>query len=191
MNLMSFWASGSRKENRPLKEKKVRDILILVWAEALRRLLAHWLELWQGSEKPAGHLIWKITIETWQTAVHETLAAQNRWLLELNERLHVTSGSPTDLRKNVQQALVVLLGWTEVQQQLWEGWFNLFQRFEPLLENGQPLDETLQSNLQLSGEALICKQEELIRHWLEDRSTVSREEKIAGERDDLPENVVY
>ena len=160
----------------------MRESLILIWAEALRRLLAPWLELWQESEKPAGSLIWKITIGTWQTAVHETLAAQNRWLLELNERLHVTSGSPTDLRKNVQQALVLLLGWTEVQQQLWEGWFNLFQRFEPLFETGKPLDESMYASLKFSGEALIRKQEELIRHWLEDRNTVSREEKIAGEK---------
>src|SRR5205823_14121191 len=101
----------------------------------------------------------------WQSAVQETLEAQARWLQGWIGRVQVTSGSPTELRKNVQQAQVLLLRWTEAQQHLWQGWFHLVQQLGPLLEAGSQADEHLLSRLRESGRATVNAQEVWVQRW--------------------------
>ena len=110
-------------------------------------------------------MAWNETVKAWQTAVQETLDAQTRWLRDWSGRVQVTSGSPTELRKKVQEAQVLLLGWTEAQQLLWQNWFDLVQQLGPLLEAGSQADEHLLSRLRESGRAIINAQEEWVRRW--------------------------
>ena len=107
-------------------------------------------------------------MKAWQSTVQETLDAQDGWLRDWTGRVQITSGSPTDLRKNVQQAQVLLLRWTEAQQRLWQGWFQLVQQLGPLLEAGSQADEHLLSSLQESGWAIINAQTEWMRHCTTD-----------------------
>jgi hypothetical protein len=113
-------------------------------------------------------MAWNETVKAWQTAVQETLDAQARWLRDWTGRVQVTSGSPTDLRKNVQQAQVLLLRWTEAQQHLWQGWFHLAQHLGPLLEACSQADEHLLHTLRESGQAIINAQSEWMRRWTKD-----------------------
>jgi hypothetical protein len=55
-----------------------------------------------------------------------------------------------------------------VQQQLWQGWFQLVQHLGPLLEAGSQAGEYLISGLQESGQAIINKQTEWVRRWTKD-----------------------
>src|SRR5215472_17049967 len=103
------------------------ESLMSAWADGQQKVLEDWLDLMQGIEMPSHAATWNETVKAWQTAVQETLDAQARWLREWTGRIQVTSGSPTVLRKNVQQAQVLLLCWTEAQLQLWQGWFHLIQ----------------------------------------------------------------
>jgi len=113
-------------------------------------------------------MVWNETLHAWQSAVQETLDAQARWLRDWTGRVQVTSGSPTDLRKNVQQAQILLLRWTEAQQHLWQGWFDLVQQLGPLLEAGSQADEHLLSSLRESGQAIINAQTEWVQLWTKD-----------------------
>lgn len=149
-------------------EKNSEESLLKTWSEAQQRVLAGWLDLVQGTEGPSRMTAWNETVKAWQTAVQETLDAQVRWLRDWTGRVQVTSGSPTDLRKNVQQAQVLLLRWTEAQQQLWQGWFHLVQHLGPLLEAGSQADEHLLSSLQESGQAIINAQTEWVQRWTKD-----------------------
>ena len=149
-------------------EKNPEESLLKTWSEAQQRVLAGWLDLVQGTGGPSRVTTWNETVKAWQTVVQETLDAQARWLRDWTGRVQVTSGSPTDLRKNVQQAQVLLLRWTEAQQQLWQGWFHLVQHLGPLLEAGSQADEHLLSRLQESGQAIINAQTEWVRRWTED-----------------------
>lgn len=97
--------------------------------------------------------------------VDGTLDAQSRWLRDWTGRVQVTSGSPTELRKNVRHAQGVLLRWVEAQQQLWQGWFHLVQHLGRLLEAGCEADEHLLSSFQESGQAIINAQSEWMRLW--------------------------
>ena len=151
-----------------MSERNQEKGLVETWADAQQKVLASWLNLVQGTERPSRLTAWNETVKAWQTAVQETLDAQARWLRDWTGRVQVTSGSPTDLRKNVQQAQMLLLRWTEAQQQLWQGWFHLVQHLGPLLEAGSQADEHLLSSLQESRQAIIDAQTEWGRRWTED-----------------------
>jgi hypothetical protein len=88
-----------------MREKNPEERLLKTWSEAQQKVLAGWLGLVQGTERPSPLTAWNETVKAWQTAVQETLDAQARWLQDWTGRVQVTSGSPTDLRKNLLHAL--------------------------------------------------------------------------------------
>ena len=151
-----------------MSEKSPEETLMTTWADAQQKMLVGWLDLVQGTEQPSRKMAWNETVKAWQSAVQETLDAQARWLRDWTRRVQVTSGSPTDLRKNVQQAQVLLLHWTEAQQQLWRGWFDLIEHLGPLLGAGSESDEHLLHTLWESGQAIINTQTEWMQHWMKD-----------------------
>jgi hypothetical protein len=148
-----------------MSEKSPEETLMTTWANVQQKMLVGWLDLLQGTEQPSRKMVWSETVKAWQSTVQETLDAQARWLHDWTGRVQVTSGSPTELRKNVQQAQVLLLRWTEAQQHLWQGWFQLVQQLGPLLEAGSQVDEHLLSRLRESGQAIVNAQEEWVRRW--------------------------
>ena len=146
-----------------MSERNQEESLVTTWASAQQKVLAGWLDLVQGTERSSHAVTWNETVKAWQTAVQETLDTQARWLRDWTGRVQVTSGSPTDLRKNVQQAQVLLLRWTEAQQHLWQDWFHLVQRLGPLLEPGSQADEHLLHTLRESGQAIVDAQTEWVQ----------------------------
>jgi hypothetical protein len=148
-----------------MSERNQEESLLSTWASAQQKVLAGWLDIVQETQRPSRAVAWNETVKAWQTAVQETLDAQARWLQDWSERVQVTSGSPTELRKKVQEAQVLLLGWTEAQQLLWQNWFDLIQQLGPLLEAGYQADEHLLSRLRESGREIVNAQEEWVRRW--------------------------
>jgi hypothetical protein len=151
-----------------MRDRNQAESLLSTWADEQQKVMEGWLDLMKGAERPSHAVTWNETVKAWQTAVQETLDAQARWLRDWTGRVQVTSGSPTDLRKNVQQAQVLLLRWTEAQQHLWQGWFQLVQQLGLLLESDFQIDEHLLSSLQESGQAMINAQSEWVRLWAVD-----------------------
>jgi hypothetical protein len=149
-------------------ERKQEESLLSTWAGTQQKVLAGWLDIVQAIERPSRTVTWNETVKAWQTAVQETLDAQARWLRDWTGRVQVTSGSPTELRKNVQEAQLLLLRWTEAQQHLWQDWFHLVQQIGPLLEADSQADEYLLSGLRQSGQAIVNAQEEWVQRWTAD-----------------------
>jgi hypothetical protein len=148
-----------------MSERKQATNLLSTWALAQQKVLAGWLDLVQDAAGPSRRVAWNETVKAWQAAVQETLAAQARWLGDWSGRVQVTSGSPTELRKKVQEARLLLLRWTEAQQLLWQNWFDLVQQLGPLFEADSQADEHLLSRLRESGLAILNTQEEWVRRW--------------------------
>jgi hypothetical protein len=148
-----------------VSERKQEKSLLSTWASTQQKVLDGWLDLVQGMQRPSRAMTWNETVKAWQSAMQETLAAPARWLRDWTGRVQVTSGSPTELRKNVQEAQQLLLIWTEAQQHLWQGWFHLVQQLGPLLEADSQTDEHLLSRLRESGQAIVNAQEEWVRLW--------------------------
>jgi hypothetical protein len=151
-----------------MSERNQEESLLSAWASAQQKVLDGWLELVQSTERPSRAVTWNETVRAWQSAVQETLDAQARWLRDWTGRVQVTSGSPTELRKNLQQAQELFLRWTEAQQHLWRGWFDLVQHLGPLLETGSQADEHLLRTLRESGQAIINAQTEWVWRWTKD-----------------------
>ena len=151
-----------------MSERNQEESLLSTWASAQQKVLAGWLDLVQETQRPSRTVAWNETVKAWQTAVQATLDAQARWLRDWTGRVQVTSGSPTELRKNVQEAQVLLLGWTEAQQHLWQDWFHLVQHLGPLLEPGSQADEHLLHTLRESGQAIVDAQNEWVQRWTTD-----------------------
>lgn len=145
-------------------EMKLEKNLVISWVGGQPRITA-WLDQLHEPEKLLCIVTWSETVKAWQVAVQETLAAQSKWLKEWAEQIQVTSGSPTTLRKNVQQALVLVLEWTEAQQQLWQLWFKLVQQAEQIFETGTHLDDQMLASLQESGQTILKEQEKWVQRW--------------------------
>src|SRR2546426_11889304 len=116
-----------------MSEKNSEESLLTTWADAQQKVLMGWLDLVQGTEHLSRKMVWNETLHAWQSAVQETLDAQARWLRDWTGRVQGTSGSPTDPRKNVQQAQGTVLGWPEAQKTLWPDWFPSCQRLWAVL----------------------------------------------------------
>jgi hypothetical protein len=166
--LLRFMQAFDERRTDRMSERNQEEGLLSTWAGTQQKVLAGWLDLVQETQRPSRAMTWHETVKAWQTAVQETLAAQARWLHDWTGRVQVTSGSPTELRKNVQEAQLLLLRWTEAQQHLWQGWFHLVQHLGPLLEAGSQADEHLLSRLRQSGQAIVDAQEEWVRRWTAD-----------------------
>jgi hypothetical protein len=151
-----------------MSEKGPEESLVTTWADAQQKVLMGWLDLVQGTEHLSRKMVWNEAVKAWQSAVQETLDTQAKWLRDWTGRVQVTSGSPTDLRKNVQQAQVLLLRWTEAQQHLWQDWFHLVQHLGPLLEADSQADEHLLHTLRESGQAIVDAQTEWVQRWTTD-----------------------
>jgi hypothetical protein len=148
-----------------MSEKSPEETLMTTWADAQQKMFVGWLDLLQGTEQPSRKMVWSETVKAWQSTVQETLDVQTRWLRDWTGRVQVTSGSPTELRKKVQEARLLLLRWTEAQQLLWQNWFDLVQQLGPLFEAESQADEHLLSRLRESGQAILNTQEEWVRRW--------------------------
>jgi hypothetical protein len=151
-----------------MSERNQEESLMATWASAQQKVLEGWFDLVQGMERTSRAVTWNETMKAWQIAVQETLDAQARWLRDWAGRVQVTSGSPTELRKSVQQAQVLLLRWTEAQQQLWQGWFHLVQQLGPVPEAGPQAEDGLIQTLRESGQAIVNAQAEWVQRWMAD-----------------------
>jgi hypothetical protein len=151
-----------------MSEMNPVESLVKTWANTQQEMLIGWFDLVQGKEQLSRKRVWDETVRVWQSAVQETLETQAKWLRDWPGRLQITSGSPTELRKNVQQAYMLLLGWTEAQQQLWQSWFRLVQHFGPLLDTGSQSDEQLLHIIRESGRAIIDAQTLWVQRWMTD-----------------------
>src|SRR2546421_9070707 len=151
-----------------MSEKSPEETLMTSWADSQQKMLVGWLDLLQGTEQPSRKMVWSETVKAWQSTVQETLEAQARWLRDWSGRVQVTTGSPTELRKNVQQAQLLLLRWAEAQQHLWQDWFHLVQHLGPLLAPGSQADEHLLHTLRESGQAIFNAHTEWMRRWTKD-----------------------
>ena len=165
-----------------MSEKSPEETLFTTWSDSQQKMLVGWIDLLQGTEQPSRKMVWSETVKAWQSAVQETLDTQARWLRDWTGRVQVTAGSPTELRKNVQQAQVLLLRWTEAQQHLWQDWFHLVGHLVPLLQADFRIDEHLLSRLQESVQAMISAQSEWMRLWRED---VHEEYRMSSQEDYL------
>lgn len=106
--------------------------LVKTWVATQRQLLTNWIDLLGGTTAGMPGLgVWQQTVEAWQNSVKQTLDSQTEWVREWAGSLASFQGSPEELRDHARQGQEVLQRWTEAQQQLWQGWFDMVRNLVP------------------------------------------------------------
>jgi small-conductance mechanosensitive channel len=111
--------------------------LVKAWVATQRTLLTNWIDTLGGATPGApGMGVWQQTVESWQSSVKQTLDAQATWMRDWTESLATFQGTPDELRDRARQGQEVMRRWTEAQQQLWQGWFEMARNFAPGVSTG-------------------------------------------------------
>jgi len=152
-----------------MSEKNTKENLMKTWADAQQRLLTDWLDTLRKLGGTPTLELWRKTVDTWQTAVRETLDAQTEWTQQWTETLANAKGTPEELRALAQEGSEQLRHWTEAERDLWQSWFNAVREINFRPEpgaRGQTGGDLLQL-WQDTAHKMIDTQANLVRRWTE------------------------
>lgn len=100
--------------------------MINAWAEAQRQLLTNWLDMVRSSGS-AGAMpdakVWNQTVDSWRTAVMNTLDSQAVWVRTWIDSLAKTPGAPDEMQTQMREGQDNFQRWIDAQRQLWQNWF--------------------------------------------------------------------
>jgi hypothetical protein len=150
-----------------MNEKKTPDNLFETWARAQQQLLADWLETLPKLGGTPTLELWRKTVDTWQTAVKETLDAQTEWTDLWTEQLANAKGTPEEFREVARQGQQQLQHWVEAERDLWQQWFTVVREinFRPEPAEGAQAGSDLVRLWQESAHKMIDTQADLVRRW--------------------------
>src|SRR5215469_6390772 len=152
-----------------MSEKNTKENLMKTWADAQQRLLTDWLDTLRKLGGTPTLELWRKTVDTWQTAVRETLDAQTEWTQQWTETLANAKGTPEELRALAQEGSEQLRHWTEAERDLWQSWFNAVREinFRPEPGAGGQTGGDLVQLWQDTAHKMIDTQANLVRRWTE------------------------
>jgi hypothetical protein len=107
------------------KKTNTGESMLQTWSETQQNLLTDWLEtLRKLGGKPALEL-WAQTVDTWQSAVKDTVDTRAEFTRQLIETLANAKGTPEELRELTRKEREQVQHWAEAERELWQGWFNI------------------------------------------------------------------
>ncbi len=150
-----------------MSEKDAGKNLVTSWAEAQQKLLKNWVDTVQKFGGAPTRELWTKTVDAWQSSVQETLETQEKWMRQWTEALAKTQGTPEQLRELLHRGQEQLQQWTEVERDLWQGWFNAMRQFNfisepwPGMQSGKDLVQLWQD----AARNMINAQTEFVQRW--------------------------
>ncbi|HET9978797.1 MAG TPA: hypothetical protein VFQ32_00025 [Ktedonobacterales bacterium] len=100
------------------------------WAEAQRQLLSNWLDMVRaagGSGAMPDAKVWNQTVDSWRTAVMNTLDAQSIWTRTWIDSMLKTPGTPDGVQEMMRAGAGNIERWGEAQRELWQSWFDVMK----------------------------------------------------------------
>jgi len=100
------------------------------WAEAQRQLLTNWLDMVRaagGSGVMPDTKVWNQTVDSWRTAVMNTLDAQSIWTRTWIDSMLKTPGTPDGVQEMMRAGAGNIERWGEAQRELWQSWFDVMK----------------------------------------------------------------
>lgn len=107
-----------------MSEKNIAENVVKNWGEMQQKLLTDWLDTLRRFGGAPTIELWRKTVDTWQSAVKETIDAWADWTRQWTETLAKARGTPDELRELAKEGHEELQQWTEAERDLWQGWFN-------------------------------------------------------------------
>lgn len=139
------------------------------WTETQKKLWDNWLEMMeQGGSKSQAAEIWQKTIDTWEETVNSMLTAQNEWMASWAKGFDTTKADlPKELKAWAEEAQAMMNRWSEAQQQLWQGWFEMVKQANPTKMGGSWEEESqkMYQTWQESAQKIMEAQKEWVGMW--------------------------
>jgi hypothetical protein len=160
------------------KKTNTDESMLQTWSQTQQNLLTEWLDtLRKLGGKPALEL-WEQTVDTWQSAVKETVDKRAEFSRQLIETLANTKGTPEELRELARKEREQVQHWTEAERELWQGWFNIVRHinFRPEPGAGAQAGRDIVQLWQENAHKMIDAQASLLRRWTGGTTTTKKQE---------------
>jgi hypothetical protein len=104
--------------------------MMKTWAEAQRQLLTNWLDTVRaagGAGAMPDAKVWNQTVDSWRTAVMNTLDSQAIWTRTWIDSMLKAPGTPDAVQEMMRAGAGNIERWAEAQRQLWQSWFDVMK----------------------------------------------------------------
>ena len=104
--------------------------MMKAWAEAQRQLLSNWLDMARaagGSGAMPDAKVWNQTVDSWRTAVMNTLDTQTIWTRTWVDSMLKAPGTPDAVQEMMRAGVGNAERWADAQRELWQSWFDVMK----------------------------------------------------------------
>ena len=140
--------------------------MIKTWAEAQRQLLTNWIDMVRAEGGVPDAKVWNKTVDSWRTAVMNTLDTQAIWTRTWVDSLAKTPGAPDEMQASLREGQENFQRWTDAQRQLWQNWFDLMKETAASAQLGKaPSGEGVVDLWSTTTRTLLDAQTDWVRRW--------------------------
>jgi gas vesicle protein len=101
------------------------------WMDMQMKTWDSWFKSMQETEKMDPTQMWVKSIEAWQATIKNTLSAQVEGSRIWAESVSSLQGAPDVTGDWAKQVQGMAKNWTELQQQMWDNWFEAIKNADP------------------------------------------------------------
>ncbi len=117
------------------------DQMTKQWTEAQKQLWSSWAEATKRGNGVQAKALWQQIMESWRGSVNQMLDMQGEGLRVWSESM-ASADLPEPMSQWVEQLRQMTKQWTGTQKQLWENWFQMVEKFDPLASGMSAMPET-------------------------------------------------
>jgi len=124
------------------------------WTDSQKKVWENWTDAMKGFGTTPNTEMWGKTLDTWQTMVKNGLDTQGQWTKTMVDNVTKIEGVPAPVVEMTKQSQEMNARWNEMQQQMWNNWFDLVKKMDPSTfakfggEDGKNLFQTWQDSMQ-------------------------------------------
>lgn len=122
------------------------------WVAQQQKLLEEWLSSMKSAGGESPRASWRQAADFMQQQVDSALDAQKRSLVAFAESLEDIDNAPEAFNETMKQLEQGIEEWTEVQQRMWQVWFDMLRATAP--------------TPQTPGEAMMEKWEDMVKQTM-------------------------
>lgn len=132
------------------------------WVQQQQKLMTDWLESMKSAGGGASAPDWRQAADVMEQQVNSALDAQKRSLRAVAEKMEAVEGSPKELNQAVKQFEEGIERWVEVQQEMWQVWFDMLREASP---KPQGAGETMMKSWEDMVRRTMSIQEQWLSSW--------------------------
>lgn len=137
------------------------------WVEQQQKLMTEWLESMKGAGGGASGPDWGKAVDVMEQQVNSAFDAQKRSLRAVAGNMDKVEGAPKELGQAVKQLEEGIERWTEVQQNMWQVWFDMLRD----AASPQRPGDAMLKNWEDMAQRTMSIQEQWLSNWTEPGST--------------------